>query len=189
MQTIEPSPYSELLFAGINLSTTLINFLILSILLMLSAFASSSESAYFSLGPKEKENLKNDDSKGAQTALKLLEKPKELLATLLILNNFVNIGIVILSSFLLDELFPLNEGNKTFRFFLDVVAITFMLLLIGEVIPKIYANKNAELLANDINFNENNRYFVIIDGSFFFGDFIEAFIVKHRIFEEVAGNF
>ncbi len=147
MQTIEPSPYSELLFAGINLSTTLINFLILSILLMLSAFASSSESAYFSLGPKEKENLKNDDSKGAQTALKLLEKPKELLATLLILNNFVNIGIVILSSFLLDELFPLNEGNKAVRFFVDVVAITFMLLLIGEVIPKIYANKNAELLA------------------------------------------
>ena len=113
---------------------------------MLSAFASSSESAYFSLGPKEKENLKNDDSKGAQTTLKLLEKPKELLATLLILNNFVNVGIVILSSFLLDEFFPLTEGNKTFRFFIDVVAITFMLLLIGEVIPKIYATKNAEQL-------------------------------------------
>lgn len=113
---------------------------------MLSAFASSSESAYFSLGPKEKENLKNDDSKGAQTTLKLLEKPKELLAALLILNNFVNVGIVILSSFLLDEFFPLTEGNKTFRFFIDVVAITFMLLLIGEVIPKIYATKNAEQL-------------------------------------------
>jgi gliding motility-associated protein GldE len=146
MQTIEPSPYAEVIYAGVNLSSTIINFIILSILLMLSAFASSSESAYFSLGPKEKENLKNDDSKGAQTTLKLLEKPKELLATLLILNNFVNVGIVILSSFLLDEFFPLTEGNKTFRFFIDVVAITFMLLLIGEVIPKIYATKNAEQL-------------------------------------------
>ena len=68
MQTIEPSPYSEFLFAGINLSATIINFVILSILLMLSAFASSSESAYFSLGPKEKESLKNDDSTGAKTA-------------------------------------------------------------------------------------------------------------------------
>lgn len=146
MQTIEPSPYAEVIYAGFNFSSTIINFIILSILLMLSAFASSSESAYFSLGPKEKENLKNDDSKGAQTTLKLLEKPKELLATLLILNNFVNVGIVILSSFLLDEFFPLNEGNKTFRFFIDVVAITFMLLLIGEVIPKIYATKNSEQL-------------------------------------------
>lgn len=113
---------------------------------MLSAFASSSESAYFSLGPKEKESLKNDDSKGAKTALKLLEKPKELLATLLILNNFVNVGIVILSSFILDDFFPLNDANKTFRFLIEVVAITFMLLLIGEVIPKIYATKNAEIL-------------------------------------------
>lgn len=146
MQTIEPSPYSEFLFAGINLSATIINFVILSILLMLSAFASSSESAYFSLGPKEKESLKNDDSKGAKTALKLLEKPKELLATLLILNNFVNVGIVILSSFILDDFFPLNDANKTFRFLIEVVAITFMLLLIGEVIPKIYATKNAEIL-------------------------------------------
>lgn len=113
---------------------------------MLSAFASSSESAYFSIGPKEKESLKNDDSKGAKTALKLLEKPKELLATLLILNNFVNVGIVILSSFILDDFFPLNDANKTFRFLIEVVAITFMLLLIGEVIPKIYATKNAEIL-------------------------------------------
>lgn len=113
---------------------------------MLSAFASSSESAYFSLGPKEKESLKNDDSKGAKTALKLLEKPKNLLATLLILNNFVNVGIVILSSFLLDEFYPLNPANQTYRFLIEVVAITFMLLLIGEVIPKIYANKNAEIL-------------------------------------------
>lgn len=113
---------------------------------MLSAFASSSESAYFSLGPKEKESLKNDESKGAKTALKLLEKPKELLATLLILNNFVNVGIVILSSFILDDFFPLNDANKTFRFLIEVVAITFMLLLIGEVIPKIYATKNAEIL-------------------------------------------
>ncbi|MBP6090119.1 MAG: gliding motility-associated protein GldE [Crocinitomicaceae bacterium] len=146
MQTLEPSPYTEFLFAGINLSTTIINFIILSALLMLSAFASSSESAYFSLGPKEKESLKNDDSKGAKTALKLLEKPKNLLATLLILNNFVNVGIVILSSFLLDEFYPLNPANQTYRFLIEVVAITFMLLLIGEVIPKIYANKNAEIL-------------------------------------------
>jgi len=50
-----------------------------------------------------------------------------------------------------------------------------------EITEKFLKYKNAELLANDINFNENNRYFVIIDGSFFFGDFIEAFIVKHNI--------
>jgi len=50
-----------------------------------------------------------------------------------------------------------------------------------DINEKFLKYRNAELLANDINFNENNRYFVIIDGSFFFGDFIEAFIVKHNI--------
>jgi hypothetical protein len=50
-----------------------------------------------------------------------------------------------------------------------------------EIHEKFLKYKNAESLANDINFNENNRYFVIIDGSFFFGDFIEAFLVKHNI--------
>jgi hypothetical protein len=50
-----------------------------------------------------------------------------------------------------------------------------------EIHEKFLKYRNAENLANDINFNENNRYFVIIDGSFFFGDFIEAFLVKHNI--------
>lgn len=50
-----------------------------------------------------------------------------------------------------------------------------------EINEKFLKYRNAEQLANDINFNENNRFFVIIDGSFFFGDFIEAFIVKHNI--------
>jgi gliding motility-associated protein GldE len=113
------------------------------LLLCLSALASGSESAFFSLGPNEKETLKHEDSKAAKTVLKLLENPKELLATLLISNNFVNVGIVILSSSILEDFKHMLPVNEAFRFVIEVIGITFMLLLIGEVIPKIYSTKNS----------------------------------------------
>jgi putative hemolysin len=129
--------------AGVSVSHTVLNFIILGVLLLLSAIASGSESAFFSLGPNEKEMLKNDPSRSSKIVLQLLENPKELLATLLITNNFVNVGVVILSSSILNELYPVHEGNETIRFLTEVVGITFAILLIGEVIPKIWSSKNA----------------------------------------------
>lgn len=112
------------------------------ILLILSALISGSEAAFFSLSPSEKESLKDDESKKGQLVTKLLKTPKQLLATILIANNFINVAIVIITSSLLSKFF--NEGdNSTFRFLIDVVVITFIILIVGEVIPKIYANKNA----------------------------------------------
>jgi gliding motility-associated protein GldE len=109
----------------------------------LSGLASGTESAFFSLSPQDKEELKNEESKAARTAIHLLEHPKELLATLLILNNFVNVGIVILSSYLLNQLYPETSENEVIRFMVEVIGITFTILLIGEVIPKIWSSKNA----------------------------------------------
>ena len=60
-----------------------------------------------------------------------------------ILNNFVNVGIVIVSSYIVNQLYPANENNETIRFLLEVIGITFTILLIGEVIPKIWSSKNA----------------------------------------------
>jgi gliding motility-associated protein GldE len=136
-------PLSEAIYAGISFSNTIISFIVLLLLLCLSALASGSESAFFSLGPNEKETLKHEDGKAAKTVLKLLENPKELLATLLISNNFVNVGIVILSSYILEDFKHILPENQTIRFIIEVIGITFMLLLIGEVIPKIYSTKNS----------------------------------------------
>lgn len=146
MNSLEPSsiaPLSEAIYAGINFSNTIVSFIVLVLLLCLSALASGSETAFFSLGPNEKETLKHEDSKAAKTVLKLLENPKELLATLLISNNFVNVGIVILSSYILEDFNEVLPKNQTLRFIIEVIGITFMLLLIGEVIPKIYSTKNS----------------------------------------------
>lgn len=116
---------------------------ILLILLLLSALISGSEAAFFSLSPIDKEELKNDTSKKAGYVKELLNKPKRLLATILITNNFVNVGIVILSSSVLSKVLDNSEANHAFNFFIEVVVITLTLLLLGEVIPKIYATKNA----------------------------------------------
>jgi gliding motility-associated protein GldE len=146
MNQIEPSSIDSILKiaqAGTDFSGLTVSFLIIVILLAFSALASGSEAAFFSLGPAEKEELKNENSKTSELILKLLNIPQELLATILITNNFVNVGVVILSSSILSELYPVEGSNETIRFIVEVVGITLLLLLIGEVIPKIYASKNA----------------------------------------------
>ena len=117
--------------------------LIILLLLLLSAFASGSESAYFSLKPKDNAAIKDNPSPRAKLILSLLSKPQELLATILIFNNFVNVGVVILSSFVLNDIFPAKGAFAPWRFVIEVLGITLVLLLFGEVIPKIFANRNA----------------------------------------------
>ncbi|MEN9440197.1 MAG: hypothetical protein RLZ33_273 [Bacteroidota bacterium] len=156
--SIEPfiiMPLTEALHQSSDLSFSVLNFVVLGILILLSAFASGSEAAFFSLGPKEKEKLKEEESKSSQLVLKLLENPKELLATLLITNNFVNVGIVILSSAMLNDYFGPAKGNETLRFLVEIIGITFMLLLLGEVIPKIYSTKNSLSIARTMAFPIN----------------------------------
>jgi gliding motility-associated protein GldE len=122
-------------------SEVIILTVVIMALLLISALISGSEAAFFSLRPHDKEKLKSDESKRGKTTFSLMKKPQELLATILITNNFVNVGIVILSSSLLDKVFP--SDGKTFHLIIEVFVITLLLLLIGEVIPKIYATKNA----------------------------------------------
>lgn len=126
---------------------------ILLILIVFSAMASGSESAFFSISPSDKEVLRKQDSKTSQQVLKLLENPKELLAVLLITNNFVNVGIAIISSALIEIFIgPSNSSNETIRFVIEVFGITFMMLLLGEVIPKIYSSRNAVKMAKMMAF-------------------------------------
>lgn len=112
----------------------------LFILLICSAFISGAEVAYFSLKPYEIETLKEKSGRSNKVILALLQKPKKLLATILIANNMVNIAIVIISSLIINRLF--NFGNNQWlEFLIQVVAVTFIILLLGEVTPKVYATR------------------------------------------------
>ncbi|AWU40029.1 gliding motility-associated protein GldE [Blattabacterium punctulatus] len=119
-------------------------FLLIIILLLFSALISGSETAFFCLEKKtiDKE-IKKNPYKGDKV-LKILKNKKKLLATILISNNFSNIGIVILSSSLITEYFFKNSFfyKVPINFLLEVILLTFILLLFGEIIPKIYARKN-----------------------------------------------
>ena len=146
--SIQPLVLDQVSSSGAQLaefSTTglVISCIVLMILLLISALISGSEAAFFSLSPADKEEVKNDQSKKASFVKKILSRPKELLATILIINNFINVGIVILSSSIYGSIAPVSENNKVSHFLIEVTVITLILLLLGEVIPKIYATKNA----------------------------------------------
>ncbi|PWH85746.1 gliding motility-associated protein GldE [Brumimicrobium oceani] len=138
----------------ILLSTTSVDFgfsfwislAILLLLLIASALVSGSEVAFFSLTPEDKEGIRESSDPSADISLRLLNNPQDLLATILIVNNFVNVAIVILSSYIFTQIYPVNPdiiGVDYLRTAVEVGGITFVLLLIGEVIPKVYANRNS----------------------------------------------
>ena len=123
---------------SVDILPVIVSIVILLILLGISALVSGSEVAFFSLKPIEIEALEKEPAKYAKTTLSLLNKPKDLLATILIINNFINVSIIILSTYLSSQF--LEEG--TLKMIIDIGAITFTLLLFGEVIPKVYATKH-----------------------------------------------
>lgn len=117
-----------------------------AVLLICSALISGSEVAYFSLGPAENDLLENEKSGSAQRVLDLLQRPQRLLATILIANNFVNIAIVVLSSFIIDGSFNFGQYPIWVGLTIQVGVVTFLLLLLGEVIPKVYATSHSMVL-------------------------------------------
>lgn len=124
--------FSFSLSSAVALGTTIL-------LLICSALISGSEVAFFSLSPQERLLLKDQKDNSAATATKLLNTPQELLATILVSNNFINIAIVILSSYVTNSLVVFD--NKVAEILIQVILITFLLLLFGEIIPKVYANQ------------------------------------------------
>ena len=135
----EPSSFLALLVPD-NINVVL-GFVLLVVLLICSAMISGAEVALFSLSKSdlEDENLKS--KKQIQIISKLLVRPKKLLATILVANNFINIGIVILFAFLGNYIFA-SIASPLAKFILEVVVITFLILLFGEILPKIYASRN-----------------------------------------------
>lgn len=119
----------------INLVVSLI---IVVLLLICSALISGSEVAYFSLNANDKQKLKKK-GKNNHRVLRNLDNPEKLLATILVTNNFVNIGVVILMANITNNLVTI-VNSVLLEFILQVVLITFFLLLFGEIMPKVYAS-------------------------------------------------
>jgi putative hemolysin len=149
---LDPEPSLEIA-SQVDL-TLVFGFIGIIILLFCSAIVSGAEVALFSLSQKDLEDsIQENNSKGRIIA-NLLEKPKKLLATLLVANNFINIAVVILFSFVGKDLFAAIQ-SPVLKFITEVILVTFLLLLFGEVLPKVYASRNnikfAQLIAYPIS--------------------------------------
>ena len=146
METPDPDPFASLLmhlssiiFLGIDLPA-IAGIIVFLMLLVVSALVSGSETAFFSLRPADVSELQSMLHPKDKVVTQLREIPKTLLATILILNNLINVSIVILSSYLMLSLFSFGESTLL-AFLIQVVVVTSFILLFGEIIPKIYANK------------------------------------------------
>lgn len=144
MEDPDSDPHIQLLYilgtvvSGSLNPGTIIGILIMLLLLAASAAISGSEIGFFSLSPAQLNELRNDNSNSSRIIRQLLESPKRLLATILIANNFVNVAIVIISTFLMNEFFDFAQ-SPLLGFLIQVIAVTSLLLLFGEIMPKIFA--------------------------------------------------
>lgn len=139
-------PPSLLVISLLN-NTHIISIVILLVLLICSALISGAEVAFFSLTATDfnVKSIDNSPTRKLDIVQKLLSKPKKLLATILVANNFINIAIVLLFASLSDLLFSgiINQFyGISIRFILEVGLVTFLILLFGEILPKIYASRN-----------------------------------------------
>jgi putative hemolysin len=120
---------------------TIIGLIAIFILLVLSAFASGSEVAYLSLTAADIEKLKASRSKRAAMVLKLHSSPENLISTILIANNFINVSIIVLAAFVSGNIFDF-PGKQAIGFIIEIFSITILLLFFGEILPKVYAARN-----------------------------------------------
>jgi len=128
-----------------------ISLAVIIVLLAFSALISGSEVAYFSLSPSEKHKLSGKTSKSNSYILRNLESPEQLLATILVANNFINVGVVILSSFTVESIVDFSN-EPILGFVVQVLVISFIILLFGEIIPKVYSTHHALKFARFIAF-------------------------------------
>jgi len=145
MEDTDPEPYQQAfeIASGILIQPfspeVLLLFAGLAMLLVISALISGSEVAYFSLTPAQLKELRFENSPANLKVMALLGKPKKLLATILIANNFVNVSIIIISTIITAQLFHL-ESSPLLTFLLQVVVVTALILIFGEITPKILAS-------------------------------------------------
>ena len=143
---MDPDPLYAIIGLAIDPSLFPIKIGVLLFLIACSALISGAEVAFFGLSSTDLSALEKATNSKSALVVKLLERPKKLLATILIANNAINIGIVLLFSNLgtvfLSGIQYRLFGFISLRFLIEVVLVTFLILLFGEILPKVYANRN-----------------------------------------------
>lgn len=142
MSLVPPLNINTLYFLKPIDNESMISIVVLIGLLAASALISGAEVAFFALKPQEIDKINNEKSRRAKLIKNFLSRPKELLATILIANNFANVSVIILSTYISESLFDF-QGSELMKFLIQIIIITFLLLLFGEVLPKVYANNKA----------------------------------------------
>jgi gliding motility-associated protein GldE len=131
---------NEVFFQPVTFQVIL-GMVVMLVLLMISALISGSEIAFFSLNPTHRKQLRSNHNNSSDLVNELLERPKRLLATILITNNFVNVAIIVLSTYITSNLVDLSL-KPVLAFVVQVGVVTSLLLILGEIMPKIYASVN-----------------------------------------------
>ncbi|WP_335965563.1 gliding motility-associated protein GldE [Galbibacter sp. PAP.153] len=143
---MDPEPSSFILILLFIDTASIIKLIVLFTLLVCSALISGAEVAFFSLSQTDVNEINESRTSIGSIIVKLLDRPKKLLATILVANNFINIAIVLLFTSLGNFFFGSIDGYVLgiipIRFILEVVVVTFLILLFGEILPKIYASRN-----------------------------------------------
>lgn len=135
----------ELLVTNIDIGELIVKLLIALVLIVFSAIASGSEVAFFSLTRADIEDFEARGDAASQRVLSLLDNTDRLLATILVANNLVNICLVIISAQIIDILLPDLTGIS--NFLIKTVVVTFILLLFGEIMPKVFTQSNPVKMA------------------------------------------
>lgn len=134
---------------AVNSQAVTVSIFLLIILLLISFFIAGAQVAYFSLSYKDINMLKTKQQPGYKRIVDLLESPKTLLASLVIARSFVNIAIILISNFITDAVLVFNNQLWWVVFLIKVVSVTFLLVLFGEVMPKVMAAQNSIRFAKD----------------------------------------
>ena len=113
------------------------------VLLLFSGFASGSEIAFFSLSPNDLNELDEEKNRVDAKIKYLRENSERTLATILITNNLVNVTIIMLCNYFFSQLVSFDDGGQWLEFVMITVLLTFLLLLFGEIMPKVYSGQHA----------------------------------------------
>ena len=158
---MDPDPFSFLIAILDVQGSLVIQFILLLLLLINSGLVSGAEVAFFSLTKEQLDSEEEKKSRQLEIIRKMLQNPKRLLATILITNNFINIAIVLLFASLGESLFSQIE-NPLVVLLIEIGVITFLILFFGEILPKVYANRNAMTFSKAVAFPiyTIDRYFL-----------------------------
>ncbi|SDD60356.1 protein involved in gliding motility GldE [Pricia antarctica] len=144
---MDPDPIISLPNVVASVGAFAFKIIFLVLLLICSALISGAEVAFFGLSQSDVKDIEERKTTRGTIIVKLLERPKKLLATILVANNAINIGVVLLFSIIGETAFAHIELEWV-RFLLEVVVATFLILMFGEILPKVYANRNREAFAH-----------------------------------------